>query len=545
MDDTRKDRALDEQYIGDGDDNRVVQVTVFLDKALVTRRARAAVRAGLNRLAMEVHALDLDADSAQARVYGDGEILSVQYLSEPVKEMPQAELRELDEKKRGLTRDRNTMEKERDGLTKQRRYLDSVVGFAEVQVPREIKTEFPSTERLQSVLGFLGSSYEAIGRAEKALEERIEDLERELRVVERRLKRVRREREADRKVIEVLFNAAGDQTVEIEAAYLVAQAGWAPVYKVDAPADLSGVNLTLFSRIVQRSGEPWREVNLTLSNAVPLHSTELPEAHTWTLRPPAPVRYGAARVPAEAMPMAAAEPVAVEAGLDEMVGEGDLEEAAFVQSEARELPLAFEYDFPQTVRLESGDKETLLPLFTRRLAGEFFHYAVPRSDPLVYLVCRTAPDSTLLAGRLNIHFSGRFIGSTRLGEKRVGEDLLINLGAERGVKVIREKISDTRTETFFGRVDRNSVAREMRFRLEVENLKDAPVRVQLLDSLPVSETDRFQVKGLEMKPPPTEEHWRQRRGVMRWDLEVPARDTREVAIHIAVKHPKDLVPDGL
>jgi len=136
MDDTRNDGALDEQCIGDGDHNRVVHVTVFLDQALVTRRARAAVRAGLNRLAIEVHAFHVDAGSAQARVYGEGEILGVQYLSEPAKEMPQAELKELDEKKRGLTRDRNALEKERDGLTNQRRYLDSVVGFAEVQVPR-------------------------------------------------------------------------------------------------------------------------------------------------------------------------------------------------------------------------------------------------------------------------------------------------------------------------------------------------------------------------------------------------------------------------
>lgn len=81
-----------------------------------------------------------------------------------------------------------------------------------------------------------------------------------------------------------------------------------------------------------------------------------------------------------------------------------------------------------------------------------------------YLVCGTATESTLLSGRLNIHFGGRFVGGSPLTEKRAGEDLMANLGVERNVKVLREKITDKRTETFFGVVDRQSVARELEYR---------------------------------------------------------------------------------
>ena len=160
-------------------------------------------------------------------------------------------------------------------------------------------------------------------------------------------------------------------------------------------------------------------------------------------------------------------------------------------------------------------------------------------------MCSTGADSALLAGRLNIHFGGRFIGSTVLAEKRAGEDLLINLGADRAVKAHREKITDKLTETFFGMVDRSSVARELEFRMVVENLKDQSIRMRIADSVPVSKTDRIQVKGLEMSPEPDVKDWKQREGVTLWDFEVDAGSTREISVKFFVKHPRDTLPDGL
>ena len=129
------------------------------------------------------------------------------------------------------------------------------------------------------------------------------------------------------------------------------------------------------------------------------------------------------------------------------------------------------------------------------MAGEFFSDAVPRRDLPAYLVCQTAADSALPAGRLNVHFGGRFVGSANLGEKKAGEDLVVNLGAERGLRITREKVTDKLAETFLGVVDRANVAREIEYRIVIENLKEEAARVHLLDSLPVSETDRIQVKG--------------------------------------------------
>ena len=187
----------------------------------------------------------------------------------------------------------------------------------------------------------------------------------------------------------------------------------------------------------------------------------------------------------------------------------------------------------------------MLPLYTKDMQGEFFTYAAPRHDPLTYLVCRISADTELLAGRLNIHFGGRFVGGTALTEKKAGQDLLVNLGVERGLKIRREKVTDKLTETFFGMVDRLSSAREIEYRIFIENLKDETVRVRLLDSVPVSKIDRIQIKGLETVPDPTTKDYQKREGVMLWDMQVPSKAVREIRLKFFVKHPKDTPPQGL
>jgi uncharacterized protein (TIGR02231 family) len=308
----------------------------------------------------------------------------------------------------------------------------------------------------------------------------------------------------------------------------------------------------MFARICQQTGENWEEVRLSVSNAVPLRGSTLPDLHTWYLELPSwrtpPVAAGIALSEdlADGLPPAGGKGKAQTArsGLDLAVAAA-LPEAEFSQAESKALPLAFEYQFGQAVNLGSDGSDTMLPLFTRKMKANFFVYAVPAQEPLAYLACRAEADAELLAGRLNVYVGGRFAGGTGLEEKKAGEALLLNLGVARTVKVRREKIVDRRSETFFGMVDRQSIARELVYETVVENLKNKKQRVHLLDSIPVSKTDRIQIKGVEISPDPSEKEYRGRKGVMLWDIEIPPESVYKIRVKFFVKHPKDRVPQGL
>jgi uncharacterized protein (TIGR02231 family) len=550
MSDALHGPAVPDHYIGTHEGNQISEVVVFTDQAYLKRVAQVQADRGLNRFLMEVQAYEVDVESAQANVFGIGEIVSVQYKEIPVRDTPQEYPRELEGRKEQLSRQRKALKDEREVHSKQIRFLDSVVGFGETEIPKEVKTQFPETENLENMLEFLGANYQRLTDRNTELSHQMEELDKELAVVEKKLKKSRRPKDATKKAIEVLFDSDQEQKIDIEVSYVAQYAFWEPVYKVDVPLDLSGVSLTMFARIRQRTGEDWRGVKLAVSNAVPLRGSELPHMDSWylTLAPKDVVFGGAAGLevpaPAGALESLAEEPEAVEEEvLMDLVAEPV--EAEFRQAEQRELPLAFEYELPQSVSMDSGGGETMLPLYTKEMEGDFFIYSVPKIDPLSYLVCSTAPDKALLPGRLNIHFGGRFVGGTYLSEKEAGEDLLINLGVERGLKVRREKVSDKLAETFFGKVDRSTAARQLEYRIVMESLKDEQTRVRLLDSIPVSKIDRIQIKGVETEPEPTTKDYQEREGVMLWDVQLEPNTTQDIRIKFFIKHPKDTPPQGL
>lgn len=526
--------------------SQIQEVTLFSNQALVTREAKIDVHEGLNEILLDVDAFRVDSDSVSARVFGDGELYSVQLKEIYLKEAPQENIRALEEKLRELNASRKALEDGKAVLKSKEQFLGSVIDFAKTQLPQDIKTSFPKTEDLEKTLTFLGSHFEQIHNQRQALNEKTESIDKEIKVVERELASLTRPRHKEKKGIEVLFNAKKDQQIRIEASYLVQNAFWQPIYKAAVPLDLKGVNLTMFSKIHQKTGEDWPNIDLAVSNVVPLRGASLPELPSWILDIPRPIPREAIFSGRGGVRRKAAEPLA-EDRLEAMVAVGapDAEEAEFVSAQRKELPLSFEYQMPGKLTIESKDKETMLPLFTKTLTGKFLHYAVPKRNPLPFLICKATVDKELLGGPMNVHFGTRFVGKTFVKEKKAGETFDLNLGADREVKIKRQKIKDKVKETFFGKFERDTVVRTMAFKITAENLKDKPLKMNILDNIPVSRTDRIKVEDVEITPEPTERNYQDKEGILLWSFGLKPKEAKEIDVSFVVSYPKDEPVSGL
>ena len=520
--------------------SRIGEVTLFSDQALVTRVAEVPVVEGLNEIRLSVDAFRIDPDSVSAKVFGEGQILGVQYREVPVMEPVQEKVKTLENRLGDLRWKERALRDERAVLGKKEAFLDSVVKFSEIQVPRDMKTSFPKMEDLQGTLAFLGSRFDELTQKKETLDRDLEDVSKEIKVLEEELGMVSRPARKVEKVIEVLFQGSKSQTVRVEAGYLVRNAFWGPLYRVSVPLSLDNIDLTMFSSILQKTGEDWTAVDLAVSNVIPLTGVKIPELNSWILDVPRPLgnlegkAYSSDRA-RMAAPMAAMKEEA----------EIPAQEASYAETKKTELPLSFEYRFARRVDIESRDKETLLPLFTRKVEGTFFDLAVPRVSPLTLLVCRAKGDGEILAGPLNVYFGGRYVGKTLLGEKKPGEAFDFNLGADREVKVTRTKITDKVKETYFGRVERGTVVREMAYLIRMENLKKKPVTLQVLDAVPVSRTDRVEVKDLKLIPEPGEKNYGGKEGVHLWEFELTPGETKEISIAFVVTYPRETPPQEL
>ncbi len=513
--------------------SKIREVTVFTDHARVVRTAEIELDTGMNRIQLEVTAFQVDPDTVTARVFGAGELYGVQYRQVPVETAPTEKIRILEERLREMQRQLRGLTDRRAAVDKQKTFLDSFIDFAEVQVPREMQTRLPDVAALESTLSFLDRGYSQADERLQALDADIEALKREIERLERELAALQGRGAPSLKVLEILFDSHRRQKVRVEAAYQVAGARWQPLYRAAVPESAATVALTLMADIHQKSDEDWENVSLTVSNAPPATGGRLPDLDPWIVdvpRPPEPL---------------AGRPLAVAKQTDAQMAAVPTEAAApMAGAEAHRSLLAVHYTLAQAVTVPSRDQETLVPVFTRSLAGDFRHLTVPKRDPRAHFICRTRADTELLPGPLHVYFDGRFLGKHRIEPMRAGRVFDLNLGVNRGVLVRREKIVDRIRETFFGRIERDMVVREIAYRMVLENTTDRPVVVDVLDHVPVSRTDRIRIEDVKYAPEPTVRDDQGREGVLRWERSLVPGGKDQIEVRFTVAHTKDVnLPD--
>ncbi|MBS3754315.1 MAG: mucoidy inhibitor MuiA family protein [Desulfobacterales bacterium] len=508
--------------------SKITDVTLFFDKARVSRQASVSVEPGIHRLVIPLDAFSIEEKSVTADVTGRGEILGVRVSRLPTAESPQEKIRKLEAHLRELQNQKQEIKDRKTALERQETFLDGVVEFSGTQVPEEIKTQMPAPGDLDATLGFLGKRFTEIFDEKRVAENKLADLEKKIDQVRRELDMVRGRADKTGTGIEILFRTEKAQNLDITAEYMVHNADWSPMYRAVAGDADTDIDLSMMGQIQQKTGEDWENVNLSVSTAAPVRDGRLPELSPWHIDTPQPQARKSRADGAAAMKELAARPAAKKS-------------APVAEAERRRTPISFEYDLPEPVSVASRAEKTLLPLFTKSIDGEFYHHAAPKRDPRAYLVYSAEADSELLAGPVNIFFAGRYVGEMFLEEKQAGEAFVLGLGADRSVAVKREKVRDHRKETaFFGQVERDAIVREIKYRITAENLRNREIKLHVTDHIPVSRTDRIKVEDVAFSPGPKKRDVEGKPGVMQWRFALAPGQTEEISISFTVAYPKDM-----
>jgi uncharacterized protein (TIGR02231 family) len=334
---------------------------------------------------------------------------------------------------------------------------------------------------------------------------------------------------------------AGELTLTL--GYVVPGAGWRPAYRAVLDADAARVSLTSEAVVVQRTGEDWDDVELTLSTAAPARGAQPPSLTPVVLRvlEPKPRAVGAIGGAAgnemerkdelgRSRPLPAAPPASAVAG--ERL-EADVVHTAF--------NAAFAVPGRSTVVADGRDHRVTLR--TRELPATLGYRIVPGAREEAYVVAKaTGPsDAPLLSGLTRVFAGPAYVGQFRLDETGPGGELELPFGADNRVRVKRIALPQKRTrEGLTGRDQQVAYA----FRTEIENLRDRPITVVVEDQVPVSEDERITVKRGDATTTGFREI-KDRPGVLEWDVSLGPRQKKEVVLEYAVRFPRDLPVGGL
>jgi uncharacterized protein (TIGR02231 family) len=532
--------------------SQITAVTVYGDRALITRQGAVRLGPGTHNLIFEGLPGELLEDSlrvslsgtAAAKVFGTEvrPLLLAKAAEEKVRELRE-QIQQLEDQDRALKEKIEVWKAQKD-------FLMSIKVKSQEEISRDLSKDF-SPRRMEpkdwkQTLGFfnqeLNGAYEQIRASDMARRELAE----KLKLLKHELSKVQGERPQERKNVQLTVEAAKPGEFTVDLAYVMHNAAWSPAYDVHFRLQEKDVDLTYYGEVRQKTGEAWDKVQLTLSTAKPAVGGNMPPLNPWYLSLYEPHRYDEARPKGAALKAAPAPPQAqrmmvpgAKGGMEEEEEAAKPAEVITSQVETAGTAVVFKARKTETLPSDGSAHKTVIA--RERLGAVFTYESTPKLSAYAYLKATVVNQSSypLLAGPVQLFAGQDFVGKSQVATVAPTEKFALFLGVDEGIKVKREEIKKEKGQG--GLVGKTHQERRA-YRLTIENHKKEKVQLVLHDQIPVAQNQDITVKILNMSDQTEED---KQPGHLKWRLNLDPGAKKEITFEFLVEYPEGMNISGI
>ncbi|MDP2270584.1 MAG: mucoidy inhibitor MuiA family protein [Archangium sp.] len=406
-----------------------------------------------------------------------------------------------------------------------RQYTDIAVTL----VSREMAAEKPDLKNWQSAFdSSLGASLSA-AKLTSEINAKLRQLRLKEEELRRQLDEVRLEQNRQSWTVEVLASCPAGKTAELALTYLVGGASWTPVYEARADESGGAVDFSTWATIVQRTGEDWSQVELTLSTAVPSQNATPPDLKV--------LKVSAYEKAVEKKVLVRRDEYVEQA----QTGSGGETESTG-QAVAKSQGLSVQLRVPEKSKVPGDNAPVRLFVGLTKMKASFELRAMPKLMPVAFRVAELTNTAAwpLLAGRVDAFRSTGMVGRYALERVPQGGAFSLTFGVEEAVRVKRTIVDELKRDTgLFNGNKRFTYA----YAFEVANYGKTPIEVALAEHLPVSEMNDIIVAvgekttaGYQLNP---------KDGIAKWKVSLKAGEKKKVDFAFRVDVPSSYETGGL
>jgi len=513
--------------------SRISAVTVYADRAQVTRSCSLSLKAGTNLVSFDALPLAMSEDSIRAEGTGAGRarIAGITVKTVFLERLQEKRIHELEQEIQALNRKVESIEARRKALAAQRSFIDSIrVGWGE-RISKELTLGKPSTAELGEAAKFVGDGIDKVEEALYDAEAARKPLLDQLGALQKELEQARGNRNKEVRSVEVAIEAERAMEFNLTLSYLVSDARWEPTYDVRLAADGASAELSYRAQIWQKSGEDWPGVKLSLSSARPEAGGAPPELTPWQVslyEPPRPIPPGGRGKGANAPFMAPMMKEAQVAG----ISPESMERALPMSAQVDEGQTSVLFNVVQPVDIPADGTRAGSVIAIAKLPVTAEYLTVPKLSPRVYLKSEVnnSTNYPLLAGEVNVFNDAIFTGKSTLKTVAAGENFELFFGADDQLKVKRE-VAKVRKKA--GLLGSNRLSYHCT--VELENFKKRAVTVSLLDQLPLAGNAEIKASLDEAQPKPDETR---ADGRLLWKVLLAPGEKKKISYDIVIEYPK-------
>ncbi len=468
-------------------------VTVYGDRALVTRSGRTTLGTGVYSLT--ISGLPATLDDRSVKVSGEAagaRILDVSIQTIYLEAAPDERVAQLQAKINEMKGRQNSAKYRTGGLQTELQFLREIkpqpgAGASDAKSPKY------TAEDWQKSLTFISSNMKRLGDEIVAGEEETAFLQKKIDAAQKQLNDITSRLQLATKTMIIEVECLKNSDVALTAAYVVFNARWSPQYDVRASRDAGTVLLEYRGVVQQSTGEDWTNVDIALSTARPDIGGVKPDLSPWFVNVAQPLvsrsmmRKSAA--PTQMMMEESAAPPAraADAAMVAMEEPGAGLDAGMTSAV---------YTIPVKSTIPSDNVPHKVGIAIEKLPAEFSYLSAPKLSPFVYLkgAVKNTGDYPLLAGTMNVFGDREFIAQSSLKAVAPNESFDAYFGVDPSVTIERKLIN--KTTEYTGTFSKNTKI-TYQYRLTLENKKKTEAVVGVQDQLPISQNEKIVVEQLE------------------------------------------------
>ena len=529
----------------------ITAVTVYADRARVTREAKLALPAETNRFSFAKLPSWIDEGSVRVSIHpangAKGEVLDVQVRRTYLTAASDEDVRKAQEAVQEMSDQLGVLDDQEKVIGLRLKHLENIRVFSLDKLPKDAASREVKVTEYSDFLAFLETSLTQLHTDKRAVTKKKRELQPEHSVRQKRLSELSSRARLEERAVEVALRGQGQATVALT--YLLAGASWEPAHELRAEDKGGKVNISSQAVIRQTTGEDWGTAKLSFSTQNLTRTARIPELDTLLVgqgnKTTAQILEQQEDTYQDALGNYKAQnrlwynnnPVANQTIALNNISLNDAIQQKAVQTFAKlsERATTAHYHALADKVVPSDGQPVRLPIGELSLDRVERIVAAPEASLNAARVfdLSNKDDQALLPGKVTLYLGANFLGSTEIDFVGPGEAFSLYAGVEDKVKVSRvldRSKSEHRVTGFSSKTELQAS-----WIIEVENLADVTKNVRLADRIPVSQTEEVKVRSVKVLPKATPDE----KGLFSWDLALAPKEKRTLRVEYVVQYPSD------
>lgn len=393
---------------------------------------------------------------------------------------------------------------------------------------------------LREKLFNINSEYLKLKREKEKMETKIQTLNDRITAINNELSNQNQDGEVEVVDYRIIVNVIADQPMvaAVNVNYYITNAGWTPSYDLRAISNEQSVKLTYKAQIYQQSGIDWNGVKLVLSTANPNRSYNIPNLSPWYLG----YAYQYKNTNIKKINSMYEQPVSTTqksiANTDSysLSGGVEMDEAKDASSytTVSENVIETEYEIKLNYTIPSDGKTHFAAILVKDLKTLYRYKAIPKLNNNVYLtaVLPDWEDAITMGGEASIYYDGSYVGRTSLSPGGTEDTIQLSLGIDKNIAIKRQKIKDKCSQKLL----EENIVHQYTYEITIKNARSSKIEIDIEDQLPLTNDKNVSIERKELSGAKYDELT----GILKWRLNVQAKDTKKVSLVYQIKAPKTM-----